>query len=173
MKWIGIALAVLAALILLMFGVGALLPVKHVATRAARFHQPPAVVWAVITRIDLFPSWRPGLKKIERLPDRNGMPAWKEFDSHDQALPLEVTEWTPPARMVTRITNPKLPFGGAWTYEIQSVDGGSALRITENGEVYNPFFRFVSRFVLGYRSAIDAYLKALSQKFGEPVAFED
>lgn len=41
------------------------------------------------------------------------------------------------------------------------------LTITENGEVHNPLFRFVSRFIMGYAATIDACLKALRAKLGE------
>ena len=34
----------------------------------------------------------------------------------------------------------------------------TTLRITENGEVYNPVFRFVSRFVFGHSATIEKYL---------------
>ena len=173
MKWVWIILGALAALILLVVVVGAMLPEKHTATRAARFHQPPAAIWAAITDVSAFPNWRPGLKTVERLPDRNGLPAWREIDSHGQAIPFEVEEWAPPAKLLTRIADPKLPFGGTWTQEIRAVDGGCELRITENGEVYNPVFRFVSRFILGHRSTIDAYLTALGKKAGENVQLED
>jgi hypothetical protein len=70
--------------------------------------------------------------------------------------------------LVVRIADPKLPFGGTWTYEIAPIPKGSSLRIREDGEVYNPLFRFLSRFVFGHSATIDAYLKSLAKKFGEP-----
>ena len=39
--------------------------------------------------------------------------------------------------------------------------------LTEAGEIYNPIFRFMARFVFGYSGTIEAYLKALHAKFGE------
>ena len=79
----------------------------------------------------------------------------------------------PPRALVTRIADPKLPFGGTWTYEISSqADGGSLLRITEDGEIYNPIFRFASRFVLGYSRTQEQYLQALGARFGESVTLE-
>jgi hypothetical protein len=50
--------------------------------------------------------------------------------------------------------------------------GGSELRISENGEIYNVIFRFVSRFVLGYTSTMDTYLRDLGAKFKQPVTIE-
>lgn len=173
MKWILIVVGCLALLVALVALVGSLLPVKHVATRAARLHQPPAAIWAAITGVDAFPSWRTSVKKIERLPDHQGRPSWREVDNHGQAVPFEIEEWVPSQRFVTRIADPRLPFGGSWTYEIRTADGGSELRITENGEVYNPIFRFLSRFVFGHHATMDAYLRALGQKFGERVQLEE
>jgi len=46
---------------------------------------------------------------------------------------------------------------------------GSRVRITEHGEVYNPVFRFVSRFIMGHSSTASAYLKALGARFGAAV----
>jgi hypothetical protein len=104
---------------------------------------------------------------VKRLPDRNGLPAWVET-TNSGTIPFETTVSEPAGKLVVSIADPKLPFGGTWTYEIHAIPEGSALRITENGEVYNPIFRFVSRFVLGHTGTIDAYLNSLAKKFGEP-----
>lgn len=167
MKWILIVLAVLAAVLILITLIGWLLPKAHTATREARFHQWPEAVWKAITDIDAMPSWRQGLKSVKRLPDQNGLPAWIEA-SDSGTIPYETVIAQPPSKLVVRIVDPKLPFGGTWTYEIAPVSGGSSLRIREDGEVYNPFFRFLSRFVFGYNGTMDTYLKSLSKKFGEP-----
>jgi hypothetical protein len=43
---------------------------------------------------------------------------------------------------------------------------GSRITITENGEIYNPIFRVVSR-AMGYTSTLDAYLESLAVKLGD------
>jgi hypothetical protein len=75
-----------------------------------------------------------------------------------------VLEADPPHKLVTRIADPHLPFGGSWTYEITPTATGCSLTITEHGEIYNPVFRFVARYVQGYTATIDNYLKALHAK---------
>jgi hypothetical protein len=63
-------------------------------------------------------------------------------------------------------------FSGQWTFEITPVgSGGSILEITERGEVPNPFFRFVSRFIMGHSKSIEQYMTALAGKFGEKLEF--
>jgi hypothetical protein len=69
---------------------------------------------------------------------------------------------------VGRIADSNLPFGGSWTYELAPAgDGETTLRITEDGEVYNPIVRFVSRFVMGHDATIKQYLSAVGTRFTE------
>jgi hypothetical protein len=167
MKWVLIIFTVLAGILILTVLVGWLLPKAHTVTREARFRQPPEAIWKAITDIDAMPAWRQGLKSVRHLPDQNGLPAWVEtLDSG--TIPLETVVSQPPAMLVVRIADPKLPFGGTWTYEIAPIPEGSSLRIREDGEVYNPLFRFLSRFVFGQSATIETYLKSLAKKFGEP-----
>jgi Polyketide cyclase / dehydrase and lipid transport len=173
MKWILIVVAVPLAVAALAALVGALLPKAHSASRRATFRRSPETLWRVLTDHAAMASWRTDLRKIERLPDRDGHEVWQETDKRGRKLPLETIEAVPPRRLVGRIADPTLPFGGTWTFEIAPAGaGGSTLIITEDGEIYNPFFRFVARFILGYTATIESYLKALAAKFGEQVVIE-
>jgi uncharacterized protein YndB with AHSA1/START domain len=162
---LGVFLA-LAGLLLLIALMGWLLPKDHLATRIGRYHQPPEAIWKAITDVDAMPSWREGLQGVEHLPDRNGLPAHLETTSSGR-VPMETMEMTAPEKLVTRIADPKLPFGGTWTFEIAPTAEGATLRITERGYVTNPFFRFMSRFVFRQTSTMEIYLKSLAKKFGE------
>jgi hypothetical protein len=177
MKWALIIAGVLAGIAAIVVIIGALLPKGHVTTRAARFRQTPAAIWQTITDVEKFPSWRAGVTSVEKLPDRDEHLAWMERGAHD-SIPYELVESVAPSgnsagRLVTRIADPKLPFGGTWTLEIAAADGGTMLRITERGEVYNPVFRFMSRFVFGQTKTMEDYLSALGKKFGETVSIQE
>ncbi|MGH7568463.1 MAG: SRPBCC family protein [Gemmatimonadales bacterium] len=169
MKWVLIVVAAVVGLVGVVALGGALLPRGHTARHTGRFRQPPDSVWRAITDFASAPSWRADVRAVERLPDRDGHPVWQETDKHGQRLPLEVLEFAPPRRLVLRIADPKLPFGGTWTYEISPVAAGSSLTITEDGEIYNPIFRFVARFILGYTATMKGYVRALGRRFGEDV----
>jgi uncharacterized protein YndB with AHSA1/START domain len=169
-KWLFIILGGIALLIAAVRIIGMAIPEKHTATRSAKIPAPPAEVWKVISNPDAFPAWRPDVKRVERLADQNGSPSWREFDAHGQSIPFVVEESSPPSLLVTRITDPNLPFGGTWTFEIQPSGSGSTVRITERGEIHNPVFRFVARFFMGYDATMDQYLKALSTRFGDTAA---
>lgn len=163
MKWVlvvGGGVVVLVALVTL---VGAALPQNHTASLARRYGAGPDVVWQTITDVERFVSWRPELKSAERLPAKNGRARWREKTAHDE-LTLEVMESVAPLRLVGRIADEGLPFGGTWTYELEPAEGGTLLTITERGEVYNPFFRFVSRFVVGHTATIEKYHTNLEKR---------
>jgi uncharacterized protein YndB with AHSA1/START domain len=166
MRWILWAFLAMASAVVLVLVIGWFLPRDHVATRMGRYRRSPEAIWAAITDLDAMPSWREGLKSVKRLPDRNGLPANIEFTTSGE-IPMETVEMVPPRKLVRRIAASNLPFGGTWTFEIEPVPDGTTLRITENGYVTNPVFRFVSRFVLGYTGEMEKYLRSLAKKFGE------
>ena len=181
MRWALWIVGSLVAIVALVALIGAMLPKGHVATRAAKFRQSPEAVWQAITGYEEFSKWRPGVTSVTRLPDANGHVVWKEkigIGWKAEEIPYEVMESGPPAggkpgRLVARIADPKLPYGGSWTYVVSTVDGGTELRVTERGEVYNPIFRFVSRFVIGHTKSLEDYLNALGQKFGQTVKISE
>ena len=160
-------LVMLVALLVVIVVVGALLPKKHEAHSTARYQAKPEAVWATITDYKAFPQWRRDVRSVDALPPQNGLPAWREHGGNGD-IPYEVVELKPPTRLVTRIADPKLPFGGTWEYDLQPAPGGgSVLTITEHGEIYNPVFRFMSRYVMGQHLTMNRYLRSLGRKFGE------
>jgi hypothetical protein len=169
MKWIWIAAAAVAVLVLLVVVVGALLPVAHAAARRVVLRQPPAAVWAAITDVAAMPQWRQDVKSVERLPDRDGKPCFREVSGFGP-MDLLVEREVPERERVTRIVTADSPFGGTWTFLLVPRDGGTELSITEHGEVYNVVFRALGRLVFGHTATIDGYLKALAAKFGEAAA---
>ena len=70
-------------------------------------------------------------------------------------MTLETIEASPLSRLVLRIADPDLPFGGKWTYELQPSANGSRVTITEDGEVYNPIFRFMSHVFFSQSASIE------------------
>lgn len=166
MKIALIVLGSIASLVALVAIVGALLPRDHVATLTARIAAPPQAVWGVISDPAHFPEWRGDVTKVDLLPPTPTGPSWREHSRHG-AITMVVDLAEPPHKMIGRIADEGLPFGGKWIYEI-APDGDAASRvtITEAGSVYNPIFRFVSRFIMGHTASIDTYLRALGRHFG-------
>jgi uncharacterized protein YndB with AHSA1/START domain len=163
MRWIVWVVAVIAVIGVVVVIVGYSLPKGHTATRTTKVPLPPAAVYALLADVDKYPTWRPDVKSLQRLPDREGRPAWVE-EASGMKIPLHFERMEPPSLLVARIADPSLPFGGTWTYRVVPSGSGSEVTITEDGEVYNPLFRFMSRFVFGYYATLDAFVKHLEAR---------
>jgi hypothetical protein len=167
MKWVLIIVAGIVGLVLLMALIGLMLPKGHRATRMARFRQPPEAVYAAITGPQ---DWRAGVTVTE-LATSGGPRRWRE-QSGRWGITFEEAAADPPRLYRSRIADQNAPFSGTWTWEIARAPDGCTCRITEEGQVSNPIFRFLSRFVIGQTKSIDAYLNALGRKFDQPVQIE-
>ncbi|MEZ4424946.1 MAG: SRPBCC family protein [Gemmatimonadota bacterium] len=183
-RWLLYGLLSVVGLALLAIGVGFLLPVDHQAVSRADFTQPDSAVWAAVRDMGRYPEWWSDLESAERAgagggaavvgeadPALAGLETWVQSGPRVGTLMIHIEEDDPPRRLVTRIGE-GLPFGGRWIYEVEPAPGGSRLTITEAGEIYNPVFRVVSRFLLGYHGTMDSYLRDLGRHFGQEVVPE-
>ena len=155
-----IVLATRAVFVAGVAGVGAMLPRDHVETRSARLPAAPDAVFAALADVGSYAAWRTSLSAVEVLAPNEGRARWVEVSGGDR-IAMEQVERLPPRRLVTRIADPDLPFGGTWTFELAPEEGGTRLTITERGEIRNPIFRAVARFVFGYGATLDAFLDEL------------
>ena len=140
MKWI---LRVAAFLIVLIAGiavVGYFLPVAHEASRSAEFNKPQEAVYALISDLKNYSSW------------------WPENEVN-----VEVVDAIPPSKFVTKIVG-ESAFGGTWTWLIEKTPTGARATVTERGEIYNPIFRTLARFVFGYAGSMETCLAAAQRR---------
>jgi hypothetical protein len=137
MRWIFWIVGSLALIVAIAALAGAMLPQKHTASRTARVALAPAALYPILVQM-----------------------AQASTDP-----PVRVERQEPPSLLVTRISDPNLPFGGSWTYRLEPAGAGASdLTITEDGEVYNVIFRFVSRFIMGHHATMDAFIRDLQAK---------
>ena len=163
MRWVYITLLVVVGTAVLVTAIGALLPVAHVASQEARVEAAPRTIWSLMTNPDAFPAWRKDVRRVERLPAHDGQETWAEETSSGR-ITFAVERSESERLLVVRIADPDLPFGGSWTYELVPDGAATLVKITERGEVYNPLFRFIARFVIGHHGTMTAYLEALKKK---------
>jgi hypothetical protein len=174
MKWLGIGIGVIVAVAVIVVIIGYTLPQAHVAVSSAQFNKPAADLFRTITDVSTAARWRKDVDSIEMLPSNGNRIAWREV-SKGEVVDYEgeiVRAPAPgvPGRFISRIVSGDLPYGGEWIIDVSMKNsGGSVVTVTENGEVYNPIFRFVSKYVMGHHATIDGYLRALGTHFGETV----
>ena len=161
LAWVAAALIGVA---LLVTAIGYALPQSHVASAEARFSASPDRVFVAITDVARYPEWRTDIARVDIVTTTPL--TWREYDARGDAITYEVIESRAATRHRVRIADPDLPFGGTWTYDLQPDGGGTRLVVTEHGEVYNPIFRFMSRFVFGQTASIDGFLAVLARRLG-------
>lgn len=165
MKWILLVIGGLAALGAVTAAVGYVLPKGHKASRTQTYGAPPDAVFGAITEVRRYPEWRSDVKQIEVLPDDGKGLLFREKGGNGDVL-FRFESMERPRRLVTRIADPSLPFGGTWTYELQPSGAGTALTITEDGEVYNPIFRVMQKLFFSPYKTIDTYQADLKKRLG-------
>jgi len=165
-RWLLWTAGVVVGIVGVVLGVGLLLPGTHTATASRIVRGTPEEIWEVITDVEAFPSWRPGVERVERLPEERGRMVWREH-SATGPMTLRVTEWTPFFQLATRIADEDLGFGGSWTWELIAQPSGTQVTLTENGEIDNLFYRVISRFFMDPEGSVTDYLDALERRMAE------
>ncbi len=143
------------------------LPQDYSVTRSIVISQPPERVWPVVRDIPPQSSWRPELRSIERLPDRNGHETWRLINRDSQSMVMEVVESVPPRRLVC-VYEGRPGIGLiTWTIDISSVANDSRVTLLQRSTFYSHTYRLLARFAYGSTFA-DDFLRSLARKFGDP-----
>lgn len=161
MNYLYYGVGFLVLLIVIVLAIGATLPVKHAALRSVELNAPADKIWSLITGYADMPKWRKELLKVEMKLESDGQEIWQEFESEKQSLDFITLEQIEGQKLVRKIVGEKLNFGGTWTFILVADGDKTHLTITENGEVYNIMFRFVSKFIMGHYASMDKYIKQL------------
>ncbi len=147
--------------------VGALLPRQHQVSRSIVLQQSPATIYSLLRDFVAAPGWRKDVKRVEMLTaEESDRVRFREYGGHG-SVTYEVVTDVAGEHLVTRIVDTNLGYTGSWDYRLSPAAAGTRLTITENGDVTNIFFRFMSRFVFGHTATIDRYLHAVAAHFGE------
>jgi hypothetical protein len=168
-----ILLIVIAGMVLLGLSsvvIGSLLPKGHVASRSASFRATSERLFSMIAGPQ---DWRPDVLRYETVPNTGDRAFVRETTRNGETITYELLDRVPPTSVKRRISTQNLPYSGSWTFSLQPNGGATVVRITENGEVSNPVFRFLSRFFFGHTRTMDAYLQALGKATGQEVEVKD
>lgn len=152
-RWLVGFVAALIVAVAAVWVIGSLLPVEHRASVSRTLPADADTVWRRIEP-EGWPSWRgDGVEVLSADAVR--------VQEHGQAIRYRI-ERPGDRTLVTVIDTPGLPYGGRWTWSVTPAGDDSAMvTIVEEGAVYNPIFRFFSRFVFGHESTMRATLDRL------------
>lgn len=126
-------------LVLCVVVIGALLPKRHVASRRASYHATPERLFSLIAGSQ---DWRPDVVRYEVISREGNREVVRETTRNKETITYEVLDPVAPSSLKRRIATEKLPYSGTWSYTLEPRGETTIVRITEDGEVYNPVFRF-------------------------------
>jgi hypothetical protein len=170
MKIVLIGISALVGLVFLVAAIGGLLPKAHTISRSAVFKGTPEQLFALI---DGPQTWRSEVKTYEPLAATDGHRQWRETNDRGETITYEALQREPPLLLETQMVTDDLPYSDTWTLRLQTTNASTVLRITEQGKVYNPVSRFMSRFVLGHGHTIETYLHDLGTATGQAVQIQN
>jgi hypothetical protein len=160
MKLSTVIVLLIATGIAIMFFIGYSMPIRHTISKKLILNASAEEVWNVITDYKGYVEWRRGVEKVDVIDSRH----WTEKSNLGE-IHYEAEVFTPQQLFVSRIKNKDLAFGGSWSFKLKQENPQvTVLQITEVGEVYNPFFRFMAKYILGHEATLNEYAQDLSKK---------
>jgi len=157
-------LGVVAFVALGAFALGATMPIDHSVSVTGEVDAPPAKVFAIITNISAGATWRPEVKSVEVLPKDNARDAWVEDMGNGVKMKFLAITTVPPDATGHGVRKVKLDdasYGGTWTYELSpgASPDTTNLKITEDGYINPPIYRFMMKYVFGPTKNLEDYMR--------------
>lgn len=172
-RWTGAIFFALAFVFLVLTGIGTSLPIDHHAACSADYAKPTQFLFEAVADDDTSVGWRPDIARAALVSGRDATAVWRETDTHGNAITYRTIAYAENNKLVRTIDFvPGMPFTGTWTYTLSpggniamghEPSGIVRLTIIEDGKIYNPFFRFMARYVFGYTQTIKTYLTDLAR----------
>ncbi len=170
MKIVLIGCGCVAGVIAAVIVIGLLLPKRHVVTRGANYRATPEQLFRLISGEQ---NWRADVLRCEISTEGDGRVLQRETTRNGETVTYELTGRVEPVSIERRIVTKGLPYSGTWSFSLKPAGESTVVRITEDGEVYNPLFRFVSRFIIGQARTIDTYLQNLGKATNQEIQIQD
>lgn len=158
-------IAGIAAVAVLIYTIGLLLPTERVVSRKGHFEVAPEVLYNIVTNNNDW-KYRKGLKNLVILENKNSLEMWEETSHDGTVIRFQIKEKRPftfySFDMETNL------FTGRWTGEFES-DGnnGTLFTATEYIRVKNPIIKTLSYLFFDIGKLMDAYQEDLHHKVSE------
>jgi len=149
---------------------GSSLPVNHSISVIGIVPAAPARTFAIIGDVANGATWRSEVKSVEMLPPDNGMDHWVEDLGHGEKMIFSVTEIDtadPHGHLIRKVRlDGDQRYGGIWTYDVSPgpTPSQSMLKITEDGFINPPIYRFMMAHIFGPARNLNIYMKDIQKK---------
>lgn len=147
-------------------GIGGYLPDHHLVKKSKSYEQPIEMIWKVLSDVENFPLWKPGVRAVETLgKSDDGLPMWREYYTGNRpSVVYEIMDWDKQELLSIKVTNEKTSFFSNWTFKLDEHQGKGIVHIQQDTTIKKPFQRFTEKFVHGQFVALDATMFALGKR---------
>lgn len=165
LAFLWVPMLVLLVMILAAAGVGFLLPAEYDGAYSLVLPQPPETVWRAVRDFERYPCGAASVRAIERLPDRSGLPCWRE-DLGRTSFEVCTVEVVEGRRIVRELRDLTVPMQARFTIELRPHGEGTRIEVAQHlaiagGTWHVPFFRLTMHFLQGARRGAQVYLERL------------
>lgn len=167
--WIPIGLVVL--LVIVPFGIGALLPSEFEVQAQAHLDVPPERVWAALNDHARAPFSAGMCRATMPANSTNGLPAWRE-DIGSSVILVRTLESEAPTRLVRHAADDGSGMTIQCEYRLAPTTSGCDLAVDARGSIagggfQSPIFRFLIHVAGGARNGQVDYLKSVARQAGD------
>ncbi|HKW45595.1 MAG TPA: hypothetical protein VJN22_08050 [Candidatus Eremiobacteraceae bacterium] len=176
-RWVGTVFFASAFIFLVLTAIGTSLPIEHHASCSATYFKPASVLFAALQDDAGSAMWRSDIASASLVSGRGPTAVWRETDRHGNSTTFRTVSFAQDRSLVRAVDFvPGMPFAGTWSYGLSAVAPDlsqyrpprpTRLTIIEDGRIYNPFFRFMARYVFGYTARMHTYLADLAASMHE------
>lgn len=165
LAFLWVPMLALLVMILVAAGIGFLLPAQYDGAYSLDLPQPPETVWRAVCDFERYPCGAGSVRAVERLPDREGMPCWRE-DLGSTSFEVCTAAVVEGRRIVRELRDLSVPMQARFTIELRPQGQGTRIEVAQHlsirgGTWHVPFFRLTMYFLEGARRGAEVYLERL------------
>lgn len=169
-----IVMGIVAAIVLVPFIVGSMLPQRYEGQTRAFLAQSPDKVWDALLNYESHPMTGKMMKSVEALPKTewtDDLPAWVEDMGHGERITVKTVEADRAVRLVREMASAAMPMTSRWVYTLEPAEGGCNLTIQgetfiRSGTWMVPIFRFMMTVGGGVKKGLDIQIDMLAKTLG-------
>ncbi|MCI0380306.1 MAG: hypothetical protein L0215_22205 [Gemmataceae bacterium] len=179
MHWILIVLACAVGILVLATGlilvVGRFLPERYEAQLVVEVDRNPEEVWNALMNVAQNPMTGRMLKRLEPLPDVNGLSSWLE-DIGSTKLVATTEQADKPRLLRRRLADQVVPMTADWEMRLEELAAGcrltaASVTTVRKGTWHVPFFRFMLTVTGNGKSQLRGFCKRLAGDLGTKPRF--
>lgn len=140
---------------------------NHHVEAEAVYDRPADMVWQVMTDYASMPTWSPTISKAESLGVKDGKPAWHLEMKDGHFIDVSIDESAPHKLFRTTVLDTDTPYSGSWTLSLSAAGNKTAVKLTQEGTIKSPFWRFVTHYITGEDTAIKQTLAQTGEELAK------